>query len=304
MEFVPFSVLARYSSICVIVWIWIPVLACRVHTRSWYKQFPVFNESEWLLNICALSDEQHVAIGSLYVTHQLNWWPDIIVLYIQNENNAKNRDFSANRNYCKHLVKITVQRNKNVFKIVIFYLGHENFLGAWNVSRLIECGASVSIFMDGTVNLGTRTVVAGVFLDVESCSAGERGRFSANAECYCSTGRWQPSAHCQYLHLTTLYSSVLIKTHPATEASASRQDQEFWLRIVTNMPLANGHCDLLSAVTVGEVFWVISLPPRRSIFFLFSSHKKLVCKLCRVAQLFCVHSLHSLAISTSSFGFV
>ena len=158
--------------------------------------------------------------------------------------------------------------------------------------------------MDGTVYQGTRTVVAGVFLDVESCSAGERGRFSANAECYCSTGRWQPSAHCQYLHLTTLYSSVLIKTHPATEASASRQDQEFWLRIVTNMPLANGHCDLLSAVTVGEVFWVISLPPRRSIFFLFSSHKKLVCKLCRVAQLFCVHSLHSLAISTSSFGFV
>ena len=33
------------------------------------------------------------------------------------------------------------------------------------------------------------------------------------------------------MHLSTLHTALLVKTHPSTEAAPGRQDQEFWLRI-------------------------------------------------------------------------
>jgi len=42
------------------------------------------------------------------------------------------------------------------------------------------------------------------------------------------------------MHLATLHTSLLVKTHPSTETAPSSQDQEFWLRIDKRQTLAVG----------------------------------------------------------------
>lgn len=87
---------------------------------------------------------------------------------------------------------------------------------------------------------------AGLLLDVQSSPSRQRGGIPTHAYYHHPTRRRQPSAHCKYVHLQVIHTSLLQQADTQVKALPGYQNKSVWLCIIRSLCY-----DLLYSHTLG-----------------------------------------------------